>query len=215
MRYLVIVLLSIFLSCDGQSHGKKNDPEKRVMREKIDRELALKFEKDSDFLYKLPNGNEIYMMENPKGNSVGLQYERESAPSFFSVYKEFYADGFIKKKEIKFGQYTNVGVSEYYDEKGNLKTKDEDAKFGKIKPSDVLKILDKKKLINISTGEGRFSENGTEAFTVKFDENKKEYMVTIQEGKPNKNPEFGIGEPPAFVPVTYIINGETGEVKEL
>ncbi|MFC5873940.1 hypothetical protein SAMN05443633_101132 [Chryseobacterium arachidis] len=214
MRYLFILLFSIFLSCDGQSQGKKSNQEKSGMREKIDSELAVKFEKDSDFLYQLPNGNEIYMMENPKGNNVGLQYEREPAPSFFTVYKEFYPDGFIKKKETRFGQYTNVGISEYYDEKGNVEKKNEEEKFGKIKPSDVLKILDKKKLINISTGEGRLSENGTEAFTVKYDESKHEYTVTMQNGKPNKNPEFGIGEPPAFLPVTYIINGETGEVKE-
>jgi len=211
MKCFLLILCVFLSSCEKGNRGL----DQINKQEKMNVDLGDKFEKDSDFLYKLPNGNQIYMMENPKGNSLGLQYEREPIPSFFTVYKEFYPDGFIKKKETRFGQYTKVGISEYYDEKGNLTEKNEDEKFGKIKPSDILKILDKKQLINISTGAGRLSENGTDAFTVKFNENKDEYMVTMQDGKPNKNPEFGIGEPPAFVSVTYIINGETGEVNEL
>lgn len=215
MKYLLILLFSLLISCDGHSQGKKEgNQSKSDMREKINNELALKFEKDSDFSYKLPNGNEIYMMENPKENSVGIQYERLPSPSFYTIYKEFYPDGFLKKKETLLGQYTRVGISEYYDEKGKLETKNEDEKFGKIKPADVLKILDKKKIINLSTGEGRFDENGNSAFTITFDENRNEYTVTVEKGKANTNPEFGIGEPPAFIPVYYIINGETGNITE-
>lgn len=176
--------------------------------------MALKFEKDSDFSYTLPNGNEIYMMGNPKENSVGIQYERLPSPSFYTIYKEFYHDGFLKKKEMLLGQYTKVGISGYYDQKGKLDTKNEDEKFGKIKPTDVLKILDEKKIINLSTGAGRLDENGNSAFTIIFDENKNEYTVSVEKGKANTNPEFGIGEPPAFLPIYYTINGETGEFKE-
>jgi hypothetical protein len=215
MKYLLILLFSVLISCDGHSQGKKaGNQSKSGMREKINKELALKFEKDSDFSYKLPNGNEIYMMENPKENSVGIQYERLPSPSFYTIYKEFYPDGFLKKKETLLGQYIKVGISEYYDEKGKLDTKNEDEKFGKIKPADVLKILDKKKIINLSTGEGRFDENGNSAFTITFDENKNEYTVIVEKGRANTNPEFGIGEPPAFIPVYYIIDGETGNVTE-
>lgn len=215
MKYLLILLFSVLISCDGHSQDKRAVAKsKSGMREKINKELAVKFEEDSDFFYKLPNGNEIFTMENPKGNSVGVQYERLPSPSFYTIYKEFYSDGFIKKKETLLGQYTKVGISEYYDENGNVQTKNEDEKFGKIKPEDVLKILDRKRIINLSTGEGRLDENGNPAFTINYDENKNEYTVTLENGKANTNPDFGIGEPSAFLPVYYSINGETGDFKE-
>lgn len=39
---------------------------------------------------------------------------------------------------MRLGEHTNVGISKYYDEEGNLiKEVDEDKKFGKIKPQNV------------------------------------------------------------------------------
>ena len=46
-----------------------------------------------------------------------------------------------------------------------------------------------------------------------FDEQKKEYTIIITEGKPNTGP-FDNGEPPAFLPLIYIMNGETGDFVE-
>lgn len=215
-KILIYLLILLFLMCNCQSKkddSNKNNHKINTTVEKFDFQLFKKYQENGEFL-KLQNGKTILSMAAPALNEIGMQEELLPKPSFYTIYKEFYPDGFLKKKEMLLGQYTKVGISEYYDEKGKLDTKNEDEKFGKIKPADVLKILDKKKIINLSTGEGRFDENGNSAFTITFDENKNEYTVTLEKGKANTNPEFGIGEPPAFIPVYYIIDGETGNVTE-
>ena len=121
----------------------------------------------------------------------------------------------IKKKEIFIGERTKIDTSEYYDENGNAEEIDENKKFGKIKPNDVLKFLEKKKIINLSTSEGRFDENRNPSFEIQYNEKKNTYLITIVNGKPNTGPFDGIGEPLAFLPISYQMDGETGKVEEV
>ena len=80
-------------------------------------------------------------------NKGGSQDEMLPLPSFLKIYKEFYANGNLKRKETYIGENVKIGISEYYDEDGVLDKKvNEDAKFGKIKYTDCLAFLDKKEL---------------------------------------------------------------------
>ena len=151
-------------------------------------------------------------------NKGGFLYERLSSPSFLTVYKEFYANGNLKKKETYIGENVKVSISRYYDEQGHLiKEVNEDLKFGKIKPQQVLEFLQGKGNINLKTGEGQIDEDGRPMFKLNFGEqnNEKYWIITIVKGITNTDPKNfpKIGEPPAFLPLHYVMDGETGEVK--
>lgn len=145
----------------------------------------------------------------------GVLKEVPPKPSFKTIYKEFYPNGNIKKKEIFIGERTKIDTSEYYDQDGNVEKVEENKKFGKVKPEDVLKFLESKTIINISNGSGRYDKDGRPTFEIQFDENKKEYIVTIIEGKANTQPWDDIGEPVTFLPLIYKMDGKTGKVEEL
>ncbi len=149
-------------------------------------------------------------------DNMGTYLEIPKAPTFITIYKEFYANGYIKRKETYIGEKTKVDISEYYDEYGDVEKVDENKKFGKIKPIDVLKFLEDKKIINLKTGSGRFLENGQSSFEIQFDEKNKDYIITIVNGRPNTPENFPeIGEPLAFIPIIYKMDGETGKVLEV
>lgn len=215
--FLIVLCLNM-LSCNGQENKDiiTNSNHKK-MREKIDLKLYKSFEENSDYRYVLPSGNIIFRMSffNEDG---GSQYESVKPPSFLTIYKEFYASGYIKKKEIYIGENVKVGFSEYYDKNGNKKEINEDAKFGKIKPQDALKFLEKKGIINLVTGKGKFDKDGRPTFELNFENNANEkyYVISISNGKPNSPENFPkIGEPPAFAALNYKMDGETGEVEEM
>ena len=186
------------------------------MIEKFDFDIYEKTNKGSDE-YTLPNGNTIFSIGFIK-DKKGFQYERLSSPSFLTVYKEFYANGNLKKRETYIGENVKVGISRYYDEKGNLiKEVNEDLKFGKIKPQQVLEFLQEKGYINLKTGEGRLDKEGQPVFELSFNEEKekKVWYITIIKGKLNNDPSNfpDIGEPSAYIPIIYIMDGETGKVR--
>lgn len=223
MKIKIAILLSCLmfvLNCNGQEkdHTKIN---KTVMREKIDLILLEKKAKKTPisldaYTYEyseITDSGELINITGSVEEGGFIENIIHAKPSFKKTYKEFYPDGYIKKKEIYVGEKTKIDISEYYDKKGKLHKVDENKKFGKIKPDDVLKFLEKKKVINLLTGTGRFNENGEASFEMLFDEQKKEYTIIITEGKPNTGP-FDNGEPPAFLPLIYIMNGETGDFVE-
>lgn len=221
---LLLIFLSLF-SCNGQEQKDTQGISKRTninstqqkMREKIDLKLLKLFVENSDYRYTLSNGNIVYNM-NFFENDGGSQYESKPKPSFVSIYKEFYPNGYIKKKESYVGENVKVGISEYFDEDGNIKTVNENEKFGKIKVADALNFLEKKDIINLKTGEGKFDKDGRPTFELNFNEenDKKYFVISIMQGKPNTPDNFpDIGEPIAFIPLNYKMDGETGKVTEI
>ncbi|GAB0156709.1 hypothetical protein CHRYSEOSP005_19760 [Chryseobacterium sp. Alg-005] len=211
-KMVFISILLLLVSCNGQNKDVSSDKKKNnKMIEKFDFEEYKKRESAVHIIKKHDTVISMMLIEN----KIGTYTEIPPKPSFKTIYKEFYANGNIKKKETFIGEKTKVDTSEYYDENGNVEKVDENKKFGKIKPEDALKFLETKKIINFSTGKGRFLENGQSSFEIHFDENKKEYTIVIEEGKPNTPPFDGIGEPPAFLPLIYTMDGETGKIKEL
>lgn len=205
----------------------------KEMREKFDFEVFNKSE-ENEGIYILPNKNTVYMMGAPnpeylkkkeealkrgapsyywEGDGNGFQYERLPKPLFETIYKEFNAEGYIIKKEHYIGENTKIGISEYYDEKGNVKKVDEDKKFGKIKPIDALRFLETKGILNLKTGEAQQTTYEEDKFAISFvEENGRKYFViVIKEGKPYDGP-IGKGEPPAGSSVSYYMDGETGTV---
>lgn len=216
MKLKILLLLAISLnSCvtDGQKNPSKQKM-KNEMIENFDTEVYKKTEYGIE-PYVTPGGNVIYAMEFT-ANKGGSQKERLPPPSFYTIYKEFYANGNLKKREKYIGQFVKVDTSTYYSLNGSLeKQVNENEKFGKVKPVDILKFLQKKGKINMTTGEGNIDEDGRPLFTITFnqDEGKKIWHIILEKGKPNNNPENfpDIGEPAAYLPIIYKIDGETGD----
>ncbi len=216
IKSIVIFFLILALSsCNGQDKGSTSKQIKdKKIAEKFDFDIYRKTNYGSNSVTK-EDGVIISMIDfdNQKG---GVLKEIMPLQSFETIYKEYYANGNIKKREIYIGEKTKMDTSEYYDENGNVEKVDENKKFGKIKPEDVLKFLEQKKIINISTGKGRFDEDQRPTFEIQFDEKIKEYFITIFNGRPNTPENFPkIGEPSAYIPVIYKMDGETGKVVEV
>ncbi|WP_433981496.1 hypothetical protein [Chryseobacterium sp. RLHN22] len=214
IKIVFFCFLILLNSCNGQN--KENSDEKidnKKMVEKFDIEIYKKTNYGFDN-YTKEDGTLISMIDfdSLKG---GVLKEVPPKPSFKTIYKEFYPNGNIKKKEIFIGERTKIDTSEYYDQDGNVEKVEENKKFGKVKPEDVLKFLESKKIINISNGSGRYDKDGRPTFEIQFDENKQEYIVTIIEGKANTEPWDDIGEPVAFLPLIYKMDGKTGKIEEL
>ena len=168
--------------------------------------------------YILPNGNTIYSMGYSK-NKGSFQYERLPKPSFCTVSKEFYPNGNLKKKETYIGgDDVKVDTSYYYAEDGSLiKQVDENFKFGKIKPQDALNFLQEKGYIDLKTGKGRIDEDGNPVFLLAFvnEKGEKYWIITIVNGKHNdSDPSTFDEEPPAYLPIHYYMDGETGKVTD-
>ena len=214
----IFFLLSILMltGCQNPEQKESKLHNNTTTIEKFDFEIYNKTNQGSNE-YTLSNGNIIYSMVFFK-NEGGALYERLPSPSFLTVYKEFYANGNLKKKETYIGENVKVSISRYYDEQGHLiKEVNEDLKFGKIKPQQVLEFLQGKGYINLKTGEGQIDEDGRAVFKLNFGEqnNEKYWIITIVKGIPNTDPKNfpKIGEPPAFLPLHYVMNGETGKIK--
>jgi hypothetical protein len=204
-KNIILMLLISLLACKGQN--------KKVMIEKFDFEVYSKRKSAVHLFYK--NDTLFEMVFNEKrGGHVNIIPPK---PSFFKIYKEFYSNGNLKKKETYVGENVKIGISQYYDEDGTLdKTVNEDEKFGKIKYTDCLNFLEKKGYIDIKTGNGREDKDGRAVFEFYFnDENgKKAWIISIIKGRPNDQIPSGIGEPLDALPLNFIMDGETGKVIE-
>lgn len=222
MKQLIISLvLLLIVSCNGQEKESNiiafqktsKTIKNNTMREKFDFEMYEKTNYGSN-PFVLDNGHIVYMIDFSK-NKSGFQYEELPNPSFEVIYKEFDKDGFITKKEHLIGQSLRIGTSEYYDEQGNKTTVNEDDKFGKIKPIDALKFLEEKKLINLKTGEGKKTKDGWLSFELDYKkiDGRNKFIIIIKEGEPNMSTDFGIGEPRSYLPIAYLMDGETGKVE--
>ena len=83
----------------------------------------------------------------------GCQYEYAPAKDFYMIQKLYHNNGMIASRGKRLGNVP-FGIWAYFDENGRLiKEVDEDAKFGKIKPKDVIHIMEEVGWINRKTGE--------------------------------------------------------------
>lgn len=216
-----VLLLAIFLftTCNGQSRKEKqytaeqkeflNFKNKNIMDKEFD--LAFYEMVKGKRRFKLENGNIIaYISFDDKKGGTFREYL--ASPSFLLVQRKYYPNRKIKEKRFMLpGLMTKVGISEYYDEKGNKTTVDEDKKFGKIKPDYILRFLEKKGYINLKTGEGRFIDNMWDAFGITYSKHINLWSIGIVNGKPYDGP-YDDGEPPAYSPIYFYIDGDSGEL---
>ena len=87
--------------------------------------------------------------------SEGHIYQDEYAPArdFYQIQKCYHANG-ISKSYCKWLGHVSFGIRRVYDKKGKLiEMVDEDAKFGKLKPRDIVDFIEQQGLINRETGE--------------------------------------------------------------
>ncbi|WP_314863710.1 hypothetical protein [Porphyromonas endodontalis] len=141
--------------------------------------------------------------------------EYSPAHDFYVVGKTFYPNGSLHSKGRSFGRVP-IGIYEEYDEAGNLiKVEDEDKKFGKIKPKDIVELLEKEGWFNRETGENKITEKEVLPTTGVF------YREIIKYVQIRYVPKQATGErsywkiaiEPRFMMwiTTYIVDGETGE----
>jgi len=141
--------------------------------------------------------------------------EYAPAKEFYQIYKWFYPSGTMRSKIVLFGGVA-IGIYEEYDKAGNLlKVEDEDKKFGKIKPKDIVELLEKEGWFNRETGENKITEKEVLPTTGMF------YREIIKYVQIRYVPKQATGEKsywkiviePRFMMwiTTYIVDGETGE----
>ncbi|WP_314863712.1 hypothetical protein [Porphyromonas endodontalis] len=144
-----------------------------------------------------------------------LYDEYAPAKDFYKIQKKFYPNGIMRRKTSLFGGVV-IGIYEEYDEAGNLlKVVDEDKKFGKIKPKDIVELLEKEGWFNRETGENKITEKEVLPTTGVF------YREIIKYVQIRYVPKQATGErsywkiaiEPRFMMwiTTYIVDGETGE----
>ena len=141
--------------------------------------------------------------------------EYAPAKEFYQIQKWFYPSGSMRTKTSFLGDVV-IGIYEEYDEAGSLiKEEDEDKKFGKIKPKDIVELLEKEGWFNRETGENKITEKEVLPTTGEF------YREIIKYVQIRYVPKQATGEKsywkiviePRFMVwiTTYIVDGETGE----
>ncbi len=145
------------------------------------------------------------------------QKEYAPAKDFYMIQKIFHENGMIESRGKLLGNVP-FGIWEYFDENGQLiKTIDEDAKFGKIKPSDLVDIIEKVGWINRGTGEtcivkGPLKTDGSFYATIirKLDiyYNPAQYSENGKEIEPSI---WSFSYRYHSTSISYSVNGNTGE----
>ncbi len=146
-----------------------------------------------------------------------VQMEYAPAKDFYMIVKTYHKNGMIKTRGKLLGNVP-FGICEYFDENGQLiERTDEDAKFGKIKPDDLVDIIEKVGWINRETGENCIVESPLKTDGTFYAEiirkldiyfSPAEYSENGEEIKP---PMWSFGYLYFSTMITYIVNGNTGE----
>ena len=142
--------------------------------------------------------------------------EYAPAKEFYQIQKWFYPSGSMRTKTSFLGDVV-IGIYEEYDEEGNLlKVVDEDKKFGKIKPKDIVELLEKEGWFNRETGENKITEKEVLPTTgVFYREIIKYTRITYvpQERSRTGCAHWRIRINPRFWGRTtiYVVDGDTGE----
>ena len=203
-----------------------NLKDKDTVREKFDFELFEKVKKVSEGVYVKPNGDMVVSMNWYEGGDASDKllggYIREiiGKPPYITVLKEFYIDGYIKEKKTFLGQYLPIGISEYYDKYGKLTQVNEENTYGKIKPADVLKFIEKQGVINLKTGKGFFVGdplNAELSFNISYGKpqdatTENDYYIIGLKYKGGEAETPSGGEPPSASDLIYYMNSKTGRV---
>lgn len=203
-----------------------NLKDKDTVREKFDFELFEKVKKVSEGVYVKPNGDMVVSMNWYEGGDASDKllggYIREiiGKPPYITVLKEFYIDGYIKEKKTLLGQYLLIGTSEYYDKYGKLTQVNEENTYGKIKPADVLKFIEKQGVINLKTGKGFFVGdplNAELSFNISYGKpqdatTENDYYIIGLKYKGGEAETPSGGEPPSASDLIYYMNSKTGRV---
>ncbi|MBF8458411.1 hypothetical protein IV494_14600 [Kaistella sp. G5-32] len=200
MNSLKIILIFLFLiSCNKQ---EKNFLEKK----KINIQNFKKNWKGGGAFFLMADGTKIEQYENDDGYNEIIN---KSAPEFISEYNTYYKNGNLKSSVINF-KGIPIHTSIEYNSTGDLiSEKNEDKKFGKIKYTDILKILSEEKYLNLITGKGWSLENGNDAINIRFDELKKIWKVSITSGKSGAGGKTGSA---LIYDHIFYIDGETGKI---
>ena len=142
--------------------------------------------------------------------------EYAPATGFYKIQKWFYPSGTMRSKIVLLGGVA-IGIYEEYDRGGNLiKMVDEDKKFGKIKPKDIVELLEKEGWFNRETGENKITEKEVLPTTgVFYREIIKYTRITYipQERSQTGRAHWRIRINPRFLGRTtiYVVDGDTGE----
>jgi len=152
----------------------------------------------------------------------GIQYEFAPAKDFYVIQKLYHENGILESQGKRLGNVP-FGIWDYFDEKGNMmKEVDEDAKFGKIKPKDIVRIMEEVGWINRQTGESITSKtpiatDGNFYKTLFFLSNERNFQIYFSPAKYGKKREelqpptwsFGYLENPIYT--YYEVDGNTGK----
>ena len=142
--------------------------------------------------------------------------EYAPAKDFYKIHKWFYPSGTMRSKIVLLGGVA-IGIYEEYDEAGNpIKVVDEDKKFGKIKPKDIVELLEKEEWFNRETGENKITEKEVLPTTGVFYRAIIKYTrITYipQERSQTGRAHWRIRINPCFWGHTtiYVVDGDTGE----
>ena len=213
MKYLVIPFLVSLLFIANSCQNNKNN-----MVEKFDFKAYEERTKNNSFDERAYTKEDGTIVEESDGNTPTI-WETPPKPTFVKIYKEFYKNGKLKKQFTLMGERLKIDTSVYYGIFGCKIVVDENKKFGKIKPNDILKFLEDKGRINLQTGEGVFDWKGGFAFRIVYQKNKNIWYITIPEGRLYTPDEMHIimstlpfGEPNEWKSFEYAIDGTTGEL---
>lgn len=211
--------MCITAACNAQNGGglpaRADHPSSEPAGEKFDfEEYARRRAADPEAgdVFKNPDGSTVQMDD---GDEPFIRIKHRS-PRFEETYKTYYADGTLKERGTLVGGLLKVGRWQRFDERGGLAAEvDEDKKFGKIKPQAIIDFLEREGWLDKRSGEVK------SGFTIVYKSNRSVlageaggpvYYIKIQDGAPNTGPPAGEGEPRAFKPLHYEVDGETGAV---
>lgn len=222
MKNIIIInFIFILFSCNGQD--SKSDS---VLKEKTSKKMNMqKF--DIDRFNKNKNQEGIYSFKDDFGNDVKEEGDADngyienlklSNNLFYIEYKEYYTSGKIKVIGKTLLDNTAVGVPvdlwQYFDENGKIiKEVDENKKFGKFGPNELLKFLESEKIIDLKTGKGWYLKDNRNSFTISFDEIDKIWEVASSEGSMARAEKSPSGQA-LKVKYHYLIDSNTGKIKE-
>ncbi|WP_123862084.1 hypothetical protein [Chryseobacterium artocarpi] len=207
-KIFILLILMFFHSCSGQNEKEINTTKKNEKMKKIDIDKFKKNWSKGGAFFSLSDGTKIEQYETDDGFDEII---KKPLPSFLSEYNTYYKDGNLKSSTIVFSE-VSVGKSFEYNKVGKIiSEKNEDLKFGKIKYTDILKILNEKNHLDLKTGKGWYKDNGDLAISINFNETNYLWTIRSSEGiiTYSKNSPAGQGLKSNFY---YEIDGNSGKI---
>ena len=213
----IIYLMCLFpmLGC-AQSLSKQQTKKDTVMQQSKEIE-RYDFESTQNGTKAVTTEQNGWIIEKSSMHSSGPIYnEYAPAKDFYKIQKWFYLNGILRTKTVFLGGVV-IGIYEEYDREGHpIKIVDEDKKFGKIKPRDIVEFLEKEGWFNRKTGENKITGEAVLPTTGAFYRILISYMrITYipQERSQTGRAHWRISINPHSLGYTtiYIVDGETGE----